>query len=512
MHRVVTERFAPSTLVLTACSASTIAIGIAMGWLETGACDLAVAGGFDGVSVFVASGFEGLRATTARLPSRPFGIDRDGMCLGEGAALLALARDALPSTSPIGYVTGFGASGDAVHVTAPDRTGAGLARAARTALEHTAPSDIDVVSAHGTATPFNDAAEWKAMVATLGEDVARGVAVHPFKAQIGHTLGAAGALESLAALDALSRGVLPAAVISPRDPETPARLLERTERTTREPQARAALKLSAAFGGANASLVLRSTATRSQPKQSYQAYLLHSYHITEVPKLERVAELTGIAQERLGRADELVWLALAAIGELERAGAPVRGAGIVVGHAYATVDVNDRYFQRVLERGDARAAEARRFPTHHRTPSQANAASRFRSRDRTSLSGQDFTAASKRSRSQRASCARATPNASSSSQWTRRVAPRAQLRNRADGRFRATARSRRSSRVIPPALKSYRSKVRRAARRATWPFDQDTKRSSRSRAEKKRSRARHLGDRSRASRSRAKDSPLRSSR
>ena len=367
MHTVITERFSPATLILTACSASTIAIGAAMGWLETGACDLAIAGGFDAVSVFVASGFEALRATTAKLPSRPFGIDRDGMCLGEGAALLALERPS--NAKSIGYVCGFGASGDAVHVTAPDRTGAGLARAARAAIgesrhvERPAKRDdagtVDIVSAHGTATPFNDAAEWKAIVATLGEDDARRVAVHPFKAQIGHTLGAAGALESLAALDALARGVLPAAVTSPRDPETPARLLERTERAS----PRAALKLSAAFGGANAALLLRATApSAGRERACYQAHISTTYHITEVPKLERLEELTKIPRERLGRADELVFLALGAIGELAASGVDVRGAGIVVGHAYATIDVNDRYFQRVIERDDARAAEARRFP------------------------------------------------------------------------------------------------------------------------------------------------------
>jgi len=129
------SRFAPATLVLTACAASTIAAGIALGWLEGGACDLVIAGGFDAVSVFVASGFETLRATTAALPSRPFGLERDGMCLGEGAALLALVPAGSElDRAALGYVTGFGASGDAVHVTAPDRTGAGLARAAGAAL------------------------------------------------------------------------------------------------------------------------------------------------------------------------------------------------------------------------------------------------------------------------------------------------------------------------------------------------------------------------------------------
>lgn len=360
MQRVFDARFSPATLVLTACAASTLALGVALGWLESGECELVLAGGFDAVSVFVASGFEALRATTARLPSRPFGRDRDGMALGEGAALLALARADSPDAQrrALGFVTGFGASGDAVHVTAPDRTGAGLARAARAALgEHAA--DIDLVSAHGTATPFNDAAEWKAIVASLG-DVAPRAAVHPFKAQLGHTLGAAGALESLAALDALARGVLPAAVMPPEpDPETPARLLQTTARAP----VRASLKLSAAFGGANAALVLRGSASPSSRGRDYASAFVAGCAVARaVPALGDLAALTGIPAERLARADELVHLALAAIGGLARAGHELAGAGIVVGHAYATVDVNDRYFERVLERADARAAEPRRFP------------------------------------------------------------------------------------------------------------------------------------------------------
>jgi 3-oxoacyl-[acyl-carrier-protein] synthase II len=353
-------RFSPASLVLTACSASTIAIGLALGWLERGVCDLVLAGGFDAVSVFVASGFEALRATTARLPSRPFSVDRDGMALGEGAALLALTRDDAPMARRAhGYVTGFGASGDAVHVTAPDRTGAGLARAAKLALGDDAEPGYDLVSAHGTATPFNDAAEWKAIVQTLGGR-APDVVVHPFKAQVGHTLGAAGAIESLAVLDAMQRGVLPASVISaPRDPETPARLLEHVERGT----PRAALKLSAAFGGANAALALRTLMeTPTSRGRHVRAFASTPSHVPAVPSIAALSALTGTAIERLSRADDLVFLALAAIAGLREKHGSLDGAGIVVGHAYATVDVNDRYFQRVLERNDARAAEPRRFP------------------------------------------------------------------------------------------------------------------------------------------------------
>ncbi|HEY1956168.1 MAG TPA: beta-ketoacyl synthase N-terminal-like domain-containing protein [Polyangiaceae bacterium] len=381
-------RFAPATLVLTACAASTIAIGIALGWLEGGACDLVIAGGFDAVSVFVASGFETLRATTASLPSRPFGLERDGMCLGEGAALFALVRADSKREDALGYVTGFGASGDAVHVTAPDRTGAGLARAASRALGwggqggqspplraepqaktrgesgeaargRAAPDQIDLVSAHGTATPFNDAAEWKAITAVLGARATE-VAVHPFKAQIGHTLGAAGALESLAAFDAISRGVVPAAAIPPaRDPETPARVCTTTTRES----VHSALKLSAAFGGANAALVLRDAPEpSSRPRERSRAFVAAHSHVGAVPSTAELAAMIGAAPDRLARMGDLEHLALAAIAGLARAGHDLRGAGIVVGHAYATVDVNDRYFQRVLERGDARAAEPRRFP------------------------------------------------------------------------------------------------------------------------------------------------------
>ncbi len=349
-------RFSPATLVLTACSASTLAVGIALGWLEQGACDLVIAGGFDAVSVFVASGFEALRATTARLPSRPFSVGRDGMALGEGAALVVLAPPDVHGA--LGYVTGFGASGDAVHVTAPDRTGAGLARAGSLALGADA-GDIDLISAHGTATPFNDAAEWKAIAGLFGQRASE-IVVHPFKAQVGHTLGAAGVLESLAALDAMRRGVQPASLISaPRDPETPARLLEHTERGG----ARAVLKLSAAFGGANAALVLRPTPGPARESKRAHAFMSKPAHVMGVPSIAEVSALGKTSLERLARADELVFLALAALGRLERAlGVPLAGAGIVAGQAYATVDVNDRYFQRVLERGDARAAEPRRFP------------------------------------------------------------------------------------------------------------------------------------------------------
>ncbi|HEY4011753.1 MAG TPA: beta-ketoacyl synthase N-terminal-like domain-containing protein [Polyangiaceae bacterium] len=350
----------PSVLVLGACASSAIAIGVAARWLERGACDVVLAGGFDDVSVFVAAGFEALRATTATPPPRPFRVGRDGMSLGEGAAVLALARAPEAGRAWIsGYVSGFSAACDAVHLTAPDRAGSGLARAAEAALEEAGRPAIDLVGAHATATPFNDAAESRAMARALGAARAREVVVHPFKAQIGHTLGAAGALEALGCLDAMSRGVLPAAAgEGSADPDAPARLLSRGSPGT----PRAALKLASAFGGANAALVLTAGAV-ARPRALRPAFLHAAARVDAEPSLQELAARAGTAVDRLARADALVRLAVAAVALLRERGEAPAGpsVGVVVGAAFATLETNARFSRRLRERGAA-FVEPRVFP------------------------------------------------------------------------------------------------------------------------------------------------------
>jgi 3-oxoacyl-[acyl-carrier-protein] synthase II len=345
----------PSLLVLGACASAALSIGLAARWLEREACDVVLAGGFDEVTVFVAAGFEALRATTGSPPPRPFRIGRDGMALGEGAAVLALARaDARPARA---FVIGFGAASDAVHLTGPDREGRGLARAAVAALEEAGRPPVDLVSAHATATPFNDAAESRAITAALGVERARDVVVHPFKAQIGHTLGAAGALELLACVDGLSRGVLPAAAgEGDVDPDATVQLLQRGAAGA----PRTVLKLASAFGGANASLVV---ASRSEaPARSRRAAFVHAaVHVEVEPSLEALAANSRASVDRLARGDGLVRLAIAAVTRLEAASGPLAGAGVVVGSAFATIETNALFAARIRERG-ARAAEPRRFP------------------------------------------------------------------------------------------------------------------------------------------------------
>jgi len=343
----------PALLVLGACASSALAIGLAVRCLARGACDVVLAGGFDDVTVFVASGFEVLRATTASPPPRPFRLGRDGMSLGEGAAVLALVRNEPRARL---FVTGFGASSDACHLTAPDRNGTGLAGAAVAALAEAGGPEIDLVSPHATATPFNDAAESRAIARALSGQRSVPV-VQPFKAQIGHTLGAAGALELLACGDAIVRGVLPAAAgEGTLDPDAPARLLERT---TTGP-VRAALKLACAFGGANAALVLapRPAAPTRAPRP---VYVRAASHVDAEPPLDALATGARTTVDRLDRAGALVRLAIAAVARLEGRTGTLAGAGVVVGSALATIETNALYAGRIRERG-ARAAAPRVFP------------------------------------------------------------------------------------------------------------------------------------------------------
>jgi 3-oxoacyl-[acyl-carrier-protein] synthase-1/3-oxoacyl-[acyl-carrier-protein] synthase II len=357
LPRLALERPTKCCQVLAACASSTIAIGLGMRWLDRGACDLVVAGGYDAISTFVAAGFEALRATSAGQP-QPFRQERDGMVLGEGAALVALAPSSPPGRAPLIHIAGFGASCDAVHITAPDRQGGGLVRAGGAALREARleGASVDLVSVHGTSTPFNDAMESKAIARLCRPS---DPVVHPFKAQIGHTLGAAGVLESLAAIDALNRGIAPAAAGSaPRDPEAPALLLERNEARAMQH----ALKLSAAFGGVTAALCLTREPRERVGRRPRAVKLSAHAAVDDVDRVELSAK-TGVPRDRLARIDDLGQLGVAAVAALvDGCGrAALDGAGVVAGQALATLDTNERYNRRLLDKGP-RWVDRRLFP------------------------------------------------------------------------------------------------------------------------------------------------------
>ncbi|MBP2707917.1 beta-ketoacyl-[acyl-carrier-protein] synthase family protein [Microbispora sp. RL4-1S] len=217
MHRtadVVAERLrlgGPRIVVSTACAAGGNAVGLARDKILTGEADAVLAGGVDPLLFGTYAGFAGLQALSTG-PCRPYSRS-DGLNLGEGAAFLllepldlALARGA----TPLAEVAGYGLSADAYHATAPDPTGRGGASAMRRALADAGltADDVHYVSGHGTGTPANDAMEAKVMRLVFGERAGR-VPTSSIKSFVGHTLGAAGAVEAVASVLALRHGVAP---------------------------------------------------------------------------------------------------------------------------------------------------------------------------------------------------------------------------------------------------------------------------------------------------------------
>jgi 3-oxoacyl-[acyl-carrier-protein] synthase II len=352
--------------ILGACASATLAIGLGCRSLDAGDAELVIAGGYDALSPFVASGFEALGALTHSTP-KPFCAERDGMALGEGAALLALVRHDTARARSLhtsGHVLGFATSSDAVHLTAPDREGSGALQAASGALEDAGldASAIDLVSAHATSTVYNDAAEARALARLFP---GRRLAVHAFKAQIGHTLGAAGALETLAALDALQRDLVPASAGHGALEHDGALELPRVN--TPRPL-RAVLKLSSAFGGLNATLVLAREPLpgKSTPRPLRPVYLWAESRLMSAGEPELVARLATANPQLAARADELGALVLAAVADLVQAlGRELTPrTAVIVATQSATLEQNERFESR---RREGRPVEPRRFP--HTSPS-----------------------------------------------------------------------------------------------------------------------------------------------
>jgi 3-oxoacyl-[acyl-carrier-protein] synthase-1/3-oxoacyl-[acyl-carrier-protein] synthase II len=338
-------------------------MGLGLRWLELERCQLVIAGGYDAESDWVGAGFDSLKATSSAVPAS-FRRDRDGMALGEGAALVALERASTGQRS-YGFIVGFGATTDALHITAPDRSGRGLARAAGLALADAGlvAADVSHVSVHGTGTSFNDASEAAALRGVFG-DRAEALWLHAFKPSLGHTLGAASALESLAVLAAMERGVWPASAgVGEVLPELPARLLEYNEPAPVE----RCLKLATAFGGANAALLLARVAPSARERAERAVYLVAAGALCHELQLERIAAELVAAPERLPRSDVLSSLAIAASADALRAVGAAGlvldrlRTGVIVGSVGATLEADAEFGARILTRG-LEHAEPRRFP------------------------------------------------------------------------------------------------------------------------------------------------------
>jgi 3-oxoacyl-[acyl-carrier-protein] synthase II len=241
----------PALTTCSACSSGLGAIALACTLLGAGQLDLVIAGGYDPVSEYVYAGFDSLRLV-AETDTRPFARQRDGMKIGEGYAAVALRREADAGGPILARVLGSGETSDSHHLTQPDPTGDGARRAAAAALAMAGlPSQaVGLVSAHATGTPNNDAAEFAAISAVMGE---RQVPVVAFKSHVGHTLGAAGATELILSIMALREQTFPpTANTRAEDLEFPVRL---NVGEARPQDIAATMNLSLGFGGSNAAMV-----------------------------------------------------------------------------------------------------------------------------------------------------------------------------------------------------------------------------------------------------------------
>jgi 3-oxoacyl-[acyl-carrier-protein] synthase II len=255
----------PINTVVTACASGTNAIGESLRIIQRGYADVMVTGGTEAPLVpLCLAGFCNMKALSTRndLVSRassPFDKNRDGFVIGEGAGVLVLeeleharSRNAKVYAEVIGY----GMSSDAYHITAPAPEGDGARRAMDAAIRDAGltPSDIDYINAHGTSTPYNDANETQAIKNLMGPRAYQTM-ISSTKSMIGHLLGAAGAVETIATILAIDNGIVPPTInYEEPDPECD---LDYVPNKARQCEIQVALKNSFGFGGQNACLVIR---------------------------------------------------------------------------------------------------------------------------------------------------------------------------------------------------------------------------------------------------------------
>ena len=258
----------PNFATVSACASGAHAIGEALRLIRAGDADVILAGGSEAtITPMAVAGFSSARALSTRnddptRASRPFDSERDGFVIGEGAAVLVLETEdhaRRRGAQPYCELAGYGATGDAYHMTAPCVDGEGAARAMKRALEDARlnPHEVQHINAHGTSTPAGDPAEVAAIKHVFGSHSCR-LMVSSTKSMTGHLLGAAGGLEAVAVALTVARGVVPPTINLERpDPTCDLDFVPNQARTQR---VTAAISNSFGFGGHNVTLAVRAVA------------------------------------------------------------------------------------------------------------------------------------------------------------------------------------------------------------------------------------------------------------
>ncbi len=387
----IAEHLGASSRVMTVCSAcSSGAVAIALGamWLGERAVDCVVAGGVDGLSRLTLTGFNALGATTTDV-CRPFDVGRAGLVLGEGAGFVALLRESTArrcGCDVLAWLSGWAVGAEAHHITHPCPTGRIPVSLMRDALRRAglAARDIDFVNCHGTGTPANDAMEARAIAAVLGPYTAN-PSVSSSKAQLGHTLAAAGAIEAVITVEALKHQCVPptGGLVEP-DPES--RLRHVTERPERR-RIDAALSNSFGFGGSGCVLAFEHRGAAPRNGDSGRAVNLVvsaaaavvSDRVLTGAELLRLLDgaglgaklafepLSRLAPERSRRFDRLSAITAIGVAELLLAsGLAPDGVGLACGSAYGNVQRSVEFLKRAQRLGPGLANPAE-FP--HLLPS-----------------------------------------------------------------------------------------------------------------------------------------------
>jgi 3-oxoacyl-[acyl-carrier-protein] synthase II len=384
------ERLGPFARVRTlssACSSGANAIVVAAAWLRSGEVDAVVAGGSDGLCRLTLGGFNAIAALDPE-PCRPFDRRRRGTNLGEGAGFLVIERAEMARSrevSPVAELAGWAVGSEAHHITHPAPDGTVVASLIERALDRAAmrPRDVDYVNAHGTGTLANDRMEAAALSRALGDEVQR-VPVSSSKAQIGHTLGAAGAIEAvITALVVARRTLVPTAGLD--DPDTSLGLLHVPHVGREVSRVRAALSNAFGFGGMDTVLVF------APPEHSGGNVARGA--VAPVPRVaitgasvfgpcgQLASEACAAVPDRVfpavapvdpdplldaGRSRRLDFTArLAAVVvecALEESGAPRKQMGVVLGSAFGSIDGCAAFMHRIFEKGPRMASPAE-FPS-----------------------------------------------------------------------------------------------------------------------------------------------------
>jgi len=250
----------PAQIIANACASGANSIGHALQFLTSGRAEIAIAGGYDALAKLVFAGFDSLQALSTEEVPRPFDASRQGLAIGEGAALFVIETRAHAEARGAGEkilatIIGYGAATDVHHLTQPNPEGDAALQSMTEActMAGITATELEYINSHGTGTPLNDIAEGRA-IQRFTEDQVGTIAVSSTKASIGHLLGGAGAVEAAITVMALTEGFLPptTSVVEPDEVCTFELIRQPTDR-----KITTALTNSFGFGGANATVVLK---------------------------------------------------------------------------------------------------------------------------------------------------------------------------------------------------------------------------------------------------------------